>query len=980
MNKRNMISFIIVSFFLLSIITTINATEDNSTNTAVSSQITSDTQPVSTTDTKSSDTKIKEDQINHNTIQNSQTKKSKDIRSTNKQAKKDTTVNNYQELYNTIETINTQTQTQPQIINLNTGNYNITDPIIITNTTGSKTITINGNDQTINGLNSKQFLVINPSITLTINNLIIINTSNNNASAILNHGNLTLNNTHFNNNNATENGIIISENANLTILNSQFIENGAGGNGSITYNNNTTVIINQSTFNNNIALNGGCNFNYQTNMIITNSEFNHNQAGNASCNFNTDNSNLTIVNATFNHNQAALDGGVNVNMNSSDIQILNTSFIYNNATYAGVNYNENTGTITVINSYFNNNGAVYGGVNCNYGAGDFIIRYANFTNNSAAYGGIDYNDIGNIIIQNIISENNTANYGGVIYNHKGKVNITNTNYKNNQGFTCGGVIYNFDNAEMSIENTTFTNSKAQPKASMNNAYGGVIYSIGQSILNITSSTFNNNTANYQGGAIYNNGILTINNTNFINNTALNNGSAINNKATLTIENSTLTNNFDENNATIYTTQNITLKNNNITNIILTVVDNITPLTAPIINTQLTENVTFKFSQPEVVNVNNNIYKITQNYTSTGNYTVTTDYPTYSTDNTIQLVVQPARLNQTLKVNINSEQTTLNNLTINATILDSNNNTITQPQKVVIKMNDVTQKHLNITDGKINTQIDTSDFTAKKYNVTIIVGEDNRYNTAEYTQNLEIVNRNATINFTTNTPQAQGNLIVNVNVKDTNNKTTINNGFIIYKINGCTLRDENGKEIRTNIIENQTTLNFTIPQRIGQGTYNITCKYISNYYNRVENITFNLTITPIKIQNTTINNITTKQYQNTTLNLTLKDEYNQTLKGTILAVVKINGVTYNKTNITDGKLNVVLKTEDFKNPTYKITIKTGPSPIYNQVQLDFTLNVEKQNTTTNTTSNTTNTKTNKTMKTFIDDEDYYNNRNITTIKN
>lgn len=68
-------------------------------------------------------------------------------------------------------------------------------------------------------------------------------------------------------------------------------------------------------------------------------------------------------------------------------------------------------------------------------------------------------------------------------------------------------------------------------------------------------------------------------------------------------------------------------------------------------------------------------------------------------------------------------------------------------------------------------------------------------------------------------------------------------------------------------------------------------------------------------------------------------------------MKINSVTYNRTYIEDGKLNVVLNTESFINPKYNITIKTGPSPLYTQAEFNMTLNIVKSDTTqTNKTKN------------------------------
>lgn len=693
-------------------------------------------------------------------------------------------------------------------------------------------------------------------------------------------------------------------------------------------------------------------------MTIYNSTFNNNFATNASVNYNIQYSNLTVNKSQFNHNQAELDGGVNFNADNSDIHLLNSNFTYNNATYGGAVHNNNTGTITLKNSTFMNNGAMYGGVICNYGDGDIIIENSSFLNSNGMYGGVNFNDKGNIYFRNIYSANNTGTYGGENYNHDGFISIENSIFQNNTGRRIGGVNYNFENGIMIIKNSTFKNTQLIPSEGSIGGIdvcGGVNYNYIGAVMNITNSSFINNTSNSSGGVLYNMGDMNINNSIFTNNKAIQNGSAIYNIATLNITNSNFTNNFGVHNESIYTTVNIALTNNTIVNEIPTVIDQNTPLNSPILEVSLNTPVTYTIENNTTTISKNASNIITTTHTFTTNQTITIpiNYPSYSANNTnISLIVIPARLNQTINATINTQQTTLNNLTITAILKDQNGNNITQQQRVTIKINGVTQQQLTINNGQLKTVVDTSNFTSKNYTVTIIVSDTTRYNKVEYTQNLEIINRNATINFITNTPEVLGQLVINVTLKDINTSTTeINNGFIIYKINGRTLRNADGSEIRTIVTNSTSQLIFNIPETIGKGTYNITAKYISSYYNRVENITFNLTITPKTIVNSTLTSITTTQKQNTTLNLTIKDEYGNVITGRIYSVVKINSVTYNRTYIEDGKLNVVLNTESFINPKYNITIKTGPSPLYTQAEFNMTLNIVKSDTTqTNKTKN------------------------------
>ena len=75
----------------------------------------------------------------------------------------------------------------------------------------------------------------------------------------------------------------------------------------------------------------------------------------------------------------------------------------------------------------------------------------------------------------------------------------------------------------------------------------------------------------------------------------------------------------------------------------------------------------------------------------------------------------------------------------------------------------------------------------------------------------------------------------------NTDATINTGKIVFKINGKTLKDTNGKVIYTKVSNNEVTVKYTLPEEYTTGTYNITAVFISPDYKRLED-TKTLTIT------------------------------------------------------------------------------------------------------------------------------------------
>lgn len=81
--------------------------------------------------------------------------------------------------------------------------------------------------------------------------------------------------------------------------------------------------------------------------------------------------------------------------------------------------------------------------------------------------------------------------------------------------------------------------------------------------------------------------------------------------------------------------------------------------------------------------------------------------------------------------------------------------------------------------------------------------------------------------------------------------------------------------------------------------------------------------------------------------------------------KNQGKTFNKTTITNGEINIVLKTDTFKNPTYNITIIIGQTSQYKQAiyTMNLTKNTEKTVKTQTQLLSESNNDNNQTMKVY-----------------
>ena len=200
--------FLLIGLLVLSIIisiSAINATDDNTSTNMIKQH-----DDIFTINTQTNKDTITQQQNNIKSTKKVENKNNKEAKISNskenitKTTKKAThTVNNYQELYNKIEEI--KTSSDNTTINLNPGNYTITTQITWGSTDQqAKTMTINGNGQTIDGENIKQFIIVENGYTLNLQNIIIKQCFTTALGAgIYNKGNTSIINSTFTENNET---------------------------------------------------------------------------------------------------------------------------------------------------------------------------------------------------------------------------------------------------------------------------------------------------------------------------------------------------------------------------------------------------------------------------------------------------------------------------------------------------------------------------------------------------------------------------------------------------------------------------------------------------------------------------------------------------------------------------------------------------------------------------------------------------------
>ena len=183
--------------------------------------------------------------------------------------------------------------------------------------------------------------------------------------------------------------------------------------------------------------------------------------------------------------------------------------------------------------------------------GDLTVKDVTISNNISQLAGGGVQNTGTFKSSGNTYEGNSSKAGGAIYNETssisnigsgvtvptGTLTSTNDTFKNNVASQTGGAIYNGTKAEVVIEGASFQGNQAAQA-------GGAIYNFGKvTVGEDSSTTFKDNKATAgQGGAIYNNANaqVIVGGASFQNNQAEQSGGAIYNSGKLTINNASTT--------------------------------------------------------------------------------------------------------------------------------------------------------------------------------------------------------------------------------------------------------------------------------------------------------------------------------------------------------------------------------------------------------------------------------------------------------
>ncbi len=824
--------------------------------------------------------------------------------------------------------------------------------------------------------------------TLIVTNSLFDNNHASNGGAIYNIGEITVINSSFNNHNLSNgrSGGAIYNNNQATIINTKFCNDTCNFNGGGALFNNGTCIFNESYAENCYGLHGGAIYN-SGNITVNDSVFINNTSliGSAIYNTNT----ATINRNKMQQNCATTSGGALYNM--GQMYVNSTNITSNYATTGGGLYNA-LGTIEIEN--------------------------CNISNNSANQAGAIYNKK-NLLLNNNIFENNIANDTGGIYNTYSQTehqqegasftlystgNITGQNnvFTNNSNLDKNSIASTIQNyGYLNLTNSTFSKNTNINDVLIYNNNTTLIYEYEDTVLAgtiiLNGNTFNNftklatnygnmiiinNTITYaKDGIIDNYGTLELR-SNIITNNTLNTSKWIINNVDTTdviITDNIFNNNTKNNQDVLLNDNNYTLVSNN------TYIGNMLNCSLVLDNTISSYNINVSLKVRNVYNstVNNGLISIYDKYNNvvasgnlvngsvnisltaslvkTGNF-LTVTYT--SNDKSFQTV------NSTVNLDIPIKSTTITldpissmigeNITLKATVLDSDNNPVTGGN-LVFKLNGKTLR----VDGSFNSTADPLKFSVVNGTVSYTLTADLYLRNAKnltasysgstyYTESksdvveLQLAKRSADIDVVASPTIAKEDQTIEftVNITDTKRpETTINDGYVIFKINDKTLYNEDGSKIQKSVSNNTATFSYVIPRSTASvdstnnlRNYSLTAIYVNDDYYSVRNYTqYNIEKSEVTID------VKDVVISNSKMNITalITNENNNTVVGNNKICIKVNDKTLRDSNdnpiyytVTDGVIDlsdITIQNSKVEN----ITVVTGQRQAYTSAQTTYT---------------------------------------------
>ncbi|MBE6494079.1 MAG: hypothetical protein E7Z84_05685 [Methanosphaera stadtmanae] len=170
--------------------------------------------------------------------------------------------------------------------------------------------------------------------------------------------------------------------------------------------------------------------------------------------------------------------------------------------------------------------------------------------------------------------------------------------------------------------------------------------------------------------------------------------------------------------------------------------------------------------------------------------------------------------------------------------------------------------------------------------------------------VKIYKRNATVELNVNTTYVNSYLHLVATIKD-HNGSNVDDGFLIFKLNGITLQDEDKHNIIGNVSDGVVELNCKLPFKFTAKVYTVDAIYSNKIYNKATG-TAKMTV---KAATVYINATVTLSNQFSNPKITgqvINKHTGEVIDGDIVVSVKFDGISYlKKVTVKNGILNLTI---------------------------------------------------------------------------
>jgi len=303
------------------------------------------------------------------------------------------------------------------------------------------------------------------------------------------------------------------------------------------------------------------------------------------------------------------------------------------------------------------------------------------------------------------------------------------------------------------------------------------------------------------------------------------------------------------------------------------------------------------------------------------------------------------------------------VTINVNVRDSEGNPV-NGGRIQFKINGITLTgsdgkaiQVNVANGRASLTTMALESWIKKSTIEVIFTGTSLVNTGRNTStDINITARNATMIVTAPDTYVNGTLDLTATVTDQNGKP-VNMGYVIFKFNGKTLRDTNGKTLTAEVVNGVAHAVYQLPFNYGAYERNITAVFTHKAYNKIQNTT-KTKLMPIPIIISSSNVQIKDEYTRPTITAQVYNRFNGArVTGTQKVSIKFDGRSYTAT-MKNGIINETLPIDIYRGGQHTVELTIGASSQYDTLRTNITSPITQKYTvkTTNITTTITGTTT------------------------